>query len=112
MQRTWDTKLWWVHAETMYATALLARRTGSPQLTRWADRVREYTLGTFPDPCGREWIQIRARDGIPLDEVVALPVKDPMHIARSLLLLNRLEHGSTTDDHMTHATTTAEENLS
>lgn len=112
VQRTWDTKLWWVHAETMYATALLARRTGSPQLTRWADRVREYTLGTFPDPCGREWIQIRARDGIPLDEVVALPVKDPMHIARSLLLLNRLEHGSTTDDPMTHATTTAEENLS
>ena len=35
-----------------------------------------------------------------------------MHIARSLLLLNRLEHASTTDDPMTHATTTAEENLS
>lgn len=91
VQRTWDTKLWWVHAESMYATALLARRTGSAELARWAERVREYTLGTFPDPDGQEWIQIRSRDGSPLDEVVALPVKDPMHIARSLLLLNALE---------------------
>lgn len=92
VQRTWDTKLWWVHAEAMYATALLARRTGSPQLARWAQRVRDYTLGTFPDPEGREWLQNRRRDGSPLDEVVALPVKDPMHIARSLLLLSALEH--------------------
>lgn len=93
MQRTWDTKLWWVHAEAMYSTALLAVRTGSQELARWADRMREYTLGTFPDPDGNEWLQIRSRDGSPLDEVVALPVKDPMHIARSLLLLNALEGG-------------------
>ncbi|PMC74759.1 AGE family epimerase/isomerase [Brachybacterium sp. UMB0905] len=93
VHRTWDTKLWWVHAETLYATALLARRTGSPEIARWAEQVREYTMATFPDPDGQEWIQIRSRDGSPLDEVVALPVKDPMHIARSLLLLNALEAG-------------------
>lgn len=93
VQRTWDTKLWWVHAEAMYATALLARRTGSPELAQWASRVREYTLATFPDRDGLEWIQIRSRDGTPRDEVVALPVKDPMHIARSLLLLNKLDDG-------------------
>lgn len=93
VHRTWDTKLWWVHAETLYATALLERRTGSPEIARWAEQVREYTMATFPDPEGQEWIQIRSRDGSPLDEVVALPVKDPMHIARSLLLLNALEAG-------------------
>ncbi|WP_114854375.1 AGE family epimerase/isomerase [Brachybacterium sp. YJGR34] len=98
VERTWDTKLWWVHAEAMYSTALLARRTGSPELARWAARVRDYTLATFPDPDGREWIQIRSRDGSPLDEVVALPVKDPMHIARSLLLLNALENTPTTEE--------------
>jgi len=100
VQRTWDTKLWWVHAESMYATALLARRTGSVELARWASRVREYTLATFPDPDGQEWIQIRSRYGSPLDEVVALPVKDPMHIARSLLLVNALEadEGPTTGE--------------
>lgn len=32
------------------------------------------------------------RGGSPMDDVVALPVKDPSHIARCLLLLNALEH--------------------
>lgn len=96
VQRTWDTKLWWVHAEAMYATALLARRTGSAELARWAGTVSDYTLGTFPAPDQQEWIQIRSRDGSPLDEVVALPVKDPMHISRSLLLLNALHDDPTT----------------
>lgn len=96
VQRTWDTKLWWVHAEAMYSTALLAHRTGSVELSRWAVILRDYTFSTFPDPDGQEWIQIRSRDGSPLDEVVALPVKDPMHITRSLLLLNALDETSTT----------------
>ena len=91
---TWDTKLWWVHAEAMYAAHLLARRTGDPRLARWATTIEDYTMATFPDPQGREWLQIRRRDGSPLDEVVALPVKDPFHIIRTLLLLNRL-HATT-----------------
>lgn len=91
---TWDTKLWWVHAEAMYATHLLAQRTGDPRLAEWAQVIEDYTMTTFPDPGGREWLQIRRRDGSPLDEVVALPVKDPFHIIRTLLLLNRL-HATT-----------------
>lgn len=90
--RTWDTKLWWPHAEALYATALLAARHGNAELRAWHDRIRDYTFGTFPEGPGLEWIQIRARDGSPLDEVVALPVKDPFHIARALLLLVELEH--------------------
>ena len=91
VHRTWDTKLWWVAAESMYSSRLLAARTGRPELTAWADRIEDHTLATFPDPDGHEWLQIRSRDGSPLDEVVALPVKDPFHIARALLLLNRLD---------------------
>jgi N-acylglucosamine 2-epimerase len=92
--RTWDTKLWWPHAEALYATALLAESYGSSELAAWRDRVHDYTFATFPEGPGREWTQIRARDGRPLDEVVALPVKDPFHIARALLLLVEL-HGET-----------------
>jgi N-acylglucosamine 2-epimerase len=88
--RTWDTKLWWPHAEALYATALLARLHGSAELATWRDQIHEYTFTTFPEGPGREWTQIRARDGRPLDEVVALPVKDPFHIARALLLLVEL----------------------
>lgn len=89
---TWSTKLWWVHAEAMYTTALLADITGSESMAGWAGRIADYTLRTFPDPAGQEWIQIRSRNGAPLDEVVALPVKDPFHITRSLIHLIRLCH--------------------
>lgn len=91
VQSSWDTKLWWVHVEAMYATKLLAQRFGREDLSEWHQRISDYTLDTFPDPHGNEWIQIRDRSGAPLDQVVALPVKDPFHIARTLLFLNRLD---------------------
>ena len=87
---TWDTKLWWVHADTMVATRLLATLTGSQALADWNTRVRDYTLTTFPSPAG-EWLQVRDRGGAPINTVVALPVKDPFHIIRALVFLARLE---------------------
>ncbi|MGN6404246.1 AGE family epimerase/isomerase, partial [Sinomonas sp.] len=91
VEKTWDTKLWWVHVEALYAARLLAERFGRADLGEWADRLGAYTLDTFPQPQGGEWIQIRDRHGAPLDEVVALPVKDPFHIARALLLMTELD---------------------
>ncbi|WP_163509085.1 AGE family epimerase/isomerase [Fodinicola acaciae] len=90
VDRTWSTKLWWPHAESLYATALLASRFESGELMDWHDRIRDYTYATFPAPQGREWIQIRDRRGAPLDQVVGLPVKDPFHVARALLLSAKL----------------------
>jgi N-acylglucosamine 2-epimerase len=87
---TWDTKLWWPHAEALYTTALLSAQTGRTDVAEWYERLRAYTLATFPVGPGKEWIQIRQRDGSPLEATVALPVKDPFHIARSLLLLAEL----------------------
>lgn len=87
---TWDTKLWWVHAEAMYGVELMAQVCGDADLAAWSDRVADWTMATFPDRDQGEWLQIRDRRGDPLDKVVALPVKDPFHIARALILLNRL----------------------
>jgi N-acylglucosamine 2-epimerase len=91
VQRTWDTKLWWVHVEALYATRRLAERFGRTDLANWHERLTAYTFSTFPQPDGGEWIQIRDRRGAPLNEVVALPVKDPFHIARALLLITELD---------------------
>jgi N-acylglucosamine 2-epimerase len=91
VQSTWSTKLWWVNAEAMYATKLLARHYGGYGFEEWNAKITDYTLATFPNPDGQEWTQIRDRRGAPLDMVVALPVKDPFHIARTLVFLNRLE---------------------
>ncbi|WP_020497334.1 AGE family epimerase/isomerase [Sciscionella marina] len=91
VQQSWDVKLWWVHVEALYATRLLALCSGRRDLAEWYRRIRDYTLATFPSPDGQEWLQVRDRQGLPLDQVVALPVKDPFHIARALLLLNRID---------------------
>ncbi|GAA1640121.1 AGE family epimerase/isomerase [Nonomuraea maheshkhaliensis] len=91
VRRTWSTKLWWVHTEAAYATRLAAERYGDREAAGWFERVWDYTLRTFPGGAeGEEWIQIRDRTGAPLDEVVALPVKDPYHIARNLMQIVEL----------------------
>jgi N-acylglucosamine 2-epimerase len=85
---TWDTKLWWVHSEASWTLTLLAGLSGDESVAAWRDRVWEYTRATFPGRDeGKEWVQIRDREGRPLDQVVALPLKDPYHITRNLIQL-------------------------
>lgn len=52
------------------------------------DRTFAYVFETFPnpDPSVGEWIHIRDRKGAPLPQVMGLPVKDPYHVTRNLLL--------------------------
>ncbi len=88
----WGSKLWWVHSEAMYTNLLLYIKTGKEQYLRHFEQVFDYAYRTFPnpDPAIREWIQIRTRDGQPQEKVVALPVKDPYHIIRNVLLIIEL----------------------
>lgn len=90
VRQTWSTKLWWVHVEATYSLAMHAADAVGHELSPWADRVAAWTWGTFPGPPGCEWVQIRDRSGVPLNQVVALPVKDPFHIIRALIFMNRL----------------------
>lgn len=88
----WGDKLWWVHSEALYSTLLCYFRTGEDRFLQWHERIFRYTFTTFPnrDPEIREWTQICCRDGRPQEKVVALPVKDPYHITRNLLLILEL----------------------
>ena len=88
----WGDKLWWIHSEALYTTLLCYLRTDDPDFIAWHDKVFDYTFSVFPnpDPEIREWIQILTREGKPQDKVVALPVKDPYHITRNLLLIIEL----------------------
>lgn len=92
--RNWDAKIWWPHVEALYATALLADSTSRTDLAEWHERVRDYTFSTFPAGEGGEWIQSRNRDGSPMRGRIGLPVKDPFHIARALMLLIELSETS------------------
>jgi N-acylglucosamine 2-epimerase len=92
IENDWDNKLWWPHVEGLYATLLAFSLTGDRRLREGYQRLRAYTFATFPNPDAEvgEWIQIRDRQGRPQDKVVALPVKDPFHIIRALVLVIEL----------------------
>jgi N-acylglucosamine 2-epimerase len=101
IRKTWDTKLWWVHSESLYFSAFMAKLFDAAESAntesaaywrRMEEKIFNYTFSVFPNPdvAAGEWIQIRRRDGSPLNEVVALPVKDPYHIFRNMLLLLEL----------------------
>lgn len=88
----WSDKLWWVHSEAVYVTLLGYTLTKDMDLGELYEQVHNYTFRTFPhsNPAIGEWIQIRDRQGQAMEKVVALPVKDPFHISRNLILLIEL----------------------
>lgn len=96
---TWSTKIWWPHSEALYANVLAGLLTGDDEHWALHDKIWTYTFETFPnpDPAIGEWINIRDRQGVPIDKVVGLPVKDPFHIIRNLMLaVEVLEEGVAT----------------
>lgn len=89
---TWDSKLWWPHSEALYCSLLGYELSGDEEFLSLYLKTHEYVFQTFPNPDRQigEWIQIRDRFGSPLDKVVALPVKDPFHVIRNVLLIIEL----------------------
>ena len=88
----WGDKLWWVHSETLYASLRFYSKTGDSEFLEIHDKTFDYVFSHFPNPNKSigEWIQILTREGLPQEKVVALPVKDPFHIIRNLLLICEL----------------------
>ncbi|MCL5266669.1 MAG: AGE family epimerase/isomerase [Bacteroidetes bacterium] len=89
---TWDTKLWWPHSEMLYTTLLSYSLTRDEEFIALYNMAHEYAFNTFPDDDNKtgEWVQIRDRGGNPINKVVALPVKDPYHILRNMILILEL----------------------
>ena len=81
-----DTKVWWPHTEALYALLLAHKLTGESWCKQWYDRVHEWSFHHFPMPGAGEWRQRLDRAGNPITTVMALPVKDPFHLPRSVIL--------------------------
>ncbi|MGE9289386.1 MAG: AGE family epimerase/isomerase, partial [Puniceicoccales bacterium] len=81
-----DYKLWWPHTEALYALLAAYEITGESWCLEWYQRVFSYSMTHFFSQGHGEWIQRLTREGSPTDTVVALPVKDPFHLPRSILL--------------------------
>ncbi|SMO62729.1 AGE family epimerase/isomerase [Fodinibius sediminis] len=86
---SWNMKLWWPHSEALYALLLAYDLTRDEKMLKLYEKVEQYVFNTFPNPDKNigEWIQIRDRKGKPIDKIAALPVKDPFHILRNMILI-------------------------
>jgi N-acylglucosamine 2-epimerase len=95
LRDTWDMKIWWPHSEVLYSLLLAHSLTGRSSLMDKYRLAHDYVFRTFPNPDQTvgEWIQIRDRTGKPVEKTVALPVKDPYHILRNILLTVQLLDG-------------------
>lgn len=81
-----ELKLWWPHTEALYGALLAWSETGDGAWLDWYERLWRLCLARFVDWEHGEWRQKLNRDLTPWDGVVALPVKDPFHLPRSLIL--------------------------
>ena len=86
----WDMKLWWPHAEALYALLLAYHVSGDAQYAAWFERMHEWTFAHFPDPEYGGWYGYLRRDGS-----VSTPLKGGMwkgffHTPRALWLCWRL----------------------
>ena len=59
----WDMKLWWPHAEALYALLLAHHLRGGDRYARWFERLHEWTFARFPDPEVGGWYGYLRRDG-------------------------------------------------
>ena len=81
-----DTKLWWPHTEALYATLLAYECCGENWCLEWHERIHEYSFAHFPLRDHGEWRQKLDRFGQPVHDVLFLPVKDPFHLPRAMIL--------------------------
>jgi N-acylglucosamine 2-epimerase len=85
IQEYWhEMKFWWPHCETLIATHLAWKITGSDRYADWFRKVHEWSFKRFADPEHGEWYGYLRRDGS-----VSSPLKGNMwksffHLPRSL----------------------------
>jgi N-acylglucosamine 2-epimerase len=85
-----ERKVWWPHTEALYALLLAHHFTGERWCEEWYERVHEWSFSHFDMPGVGEWRQRLDRRGCPSTDVVALPVKDPFHLPRAIILILEL----------------------
>lgn len=81
-----ETKLWWPHTEILISALRGWQDTGQVAFMDWYEKTWQLCLERYVDWKNGEWRQKLNRDLTPMTTVVALPVKDPFHLPRSLIL--------------------------
>jgi N-acylglucosamine 2-epimerase len=86
----WSMKLWWPHAEALYAQLLNYSLTGDPADWEAFRRTDAWTFSRFPDPQHGEWYGYLDRRGEVTHRFKGGPYKGCFHVPRALWLCGRL----------------------
>lgn len=86
----WSMKLWWPHAEALYAHLLDFSLTGDPADWEAFRRTDAWTFSRFPDPQFGEWYGYLDRRGDVTHRFKGGPYKGCFHVPRALWLCVRL----------------------
>lgn len=84
--KNWDKKIWWPFTEALCGTLLAYEQLGETWCLDWYRRCHEWALAHFPDQEHGEWTQKLDRQGNRINDLIALPVKDPFHLPRGLII--------------------------
>lgn len=89
-----DLKLWWPLTEALVTSLMGWQETSDLRWHDWYARSWKLATDHYVDWQNGEWRQKLNRDLTPFAGTVALPVKDPFHLPRSLILqIELLESG-------------------
>jgi N-acylglucosamine 2-epimerase len=86
----WSMKLWWPHAEALYAHLLDYSLTGEPTDWEAFRRTDAWAFSRFPDPQFGEWYGYLDRRGDVTHRFKGGPYKGCFHVPRALWLCWRL----------------------
>jgi len=92
-------KPWWVQLETLVATAYAYKHTGDEWYADIHKEINEFVYNHYPNGYG-EWYNWLDNDGN-VGESAALPVKDPFHLPRALIMLTQVLENITFDNENT-----------
>ncbi len=85
-----ESKLWWQHAEALYALLLAYAETGRGSFLRSYRAVHEYSFTRFADPVYGEWFANLDRRGNRVGDAKGTARKNSFHIGRNFLNCFRL----------------------
>lgn len=80
----WDAKLFWPHAEALYALLLACEHSREESLWQWYEKLHHWSFKYFPDPEHGEWFGYLRRDGS-VSQTLKGCVKGFFHLPRALL---------------------------
>lgn len=81
-----EKKIWWPFTEAIPGALLAYEQLGEDWCLEWYWKCHDWAFDHFPDKEHGEWTQKLDRQGNKIDDLIAMPVKDPYHLPRGLIV--------------------------